>query len=402
MGLPLISVRHPTPRIDRADDGRSITLAPHSSGSGGRPPSPPDPPMTPDNAHSLEAPKSTGRARRIALKAAFSLMQMGLGAACVIGTFWGVTRFLAGDFETAGRAPTSPGASATGSASGLLAVATPVRATEMPEIKRGVPELMPVRDQPKLSPTVIRNFAAKAISTTQVEVPVIGSTAAWHDESSSDRRRLHEERVASDASAPGLNSTPIVSEVPPEVPAITTGSFGPSVISSPPQVASTTLDVDSAKEAVSGVNRQDAEAAKGSPAASAEPANEIHASAEGEIAATRRTAPTIMSPNRTDAQGKGVAKKDKRVVQRSQAQAAKDINSSSAREATTRSNAAATRNDKPAIAQRTRVAAAPAEPSTPATPPPAAAEVEEQRVHLLGISLPTGRKVRECLLEWRC
>ena len=358
--------------------------------------------MTPDNAHSLEAAKSTGRARRIALKAAFSLMQIGLGAACVIGTFWGVTRFLAGDFEAAGRAPTSPGASATGIASGVLAVATQVRATEMPEIKRGVPELMPVRDQPKLSPIVIRNFAATPISTTQVEVPVIGSTAAGHDESSSDRRRLHEERVTSDASAPGLNSTPIVPEVPPDVPAITTGSFGPSVTSSPPQVASTTLDADSAKEAVSGVNRQDAEAAKVSAAASAEPANEIHASAEGEIAATTRTAPTIMSPNRTDAQGKGVAKKDKPVVQRSQAQAAKRTNPSSAKEATTRSNAAAKRNDKPAIAQRTRVAAAPSEPSTPATPPPAAAEVAEQRVHLLGIPLPTGRKVRECLLEWRC
>ena len=324
-------------------------------------------------------------------------MQIGLGAACVIGTFWGVTRFLAGDFEAAGRAPTSPGASATGIASGVLAAATQVRATEMPEIKRGVPELMPVRDQPKLSQTVIRNFAAKPISTTQVEVPVIGSTAAWHDESSSDRR---EERVTSDASAPGLNSTPIVPEVPPDVPAIKTGSFGPSVTSSQPQVASTTLDADSAKEPVSGVNRQDAEAAKVSAAASAEPANEIHASAEGEIAATRRTAPTIMSPNRTDAQGKGVAKKDKRVVQRSQA--AKRTNPSSAREATTRSNAAAKRNDKPAIAQRTRVAAAPSEPSTPATPPPAAAEVAEQRVHLLGIPLPTGRKVRECLLEWRC
>ena len=233
--------------------------------------------MTLDNAPSLEAAKSTGRARQIALKAAFSLMQIGLGAACVIGTFWGVTRFLAGDFEAAGRAPTSPGASATGIASGVLAVATQVRATEMPEIKRGVPEQMPVRvststatDQPKLSPTVIRNFAAKPISTTQVEFPLIGSTAAWHDESSSDRRRLHEEQVTSDASAPGLNSTPIVPEVPPDVPAIITGPIGPSVTSSP-QVASTTLDADSAKEAVSGVNRQDAEAAKVSAAASAEP-----------------------------------------------------------------------------------------------------------------------------------
>jgi hypothetical protein len=365
--------------------------------------------MTPNNAHSLE--ESTRRPRRVASKAALTLMQIGLGVACVIGTFWGVTRFLAGDFEPAGRAqPTFSGASAAGIASGVLAVATQVRATEMPEIKGGVPELMPVRvststatDQPKLSPTVIRNYPAKPISSTQVEVPLISSTAASHDESVSDRRRLHEERVTSNASAPGLNSTPRVPELPPDVPAITSGSFGPSVTSPPPQVG---LTSDSAKETVSGVHHQDAEAAKMSAVASAEPANEIDASADGENAATKRTAPTIMSPNRTDAQGKGAAKKPKRVVQSSQAEAAKRTAqsavqaSSSAREPTTRSNAAPKR--KPAIAQRTRVAAAPSEPSTPAMPPPAAAEVAEQRVHLLGIPVPTGRKVRECVIEWRC
>src|SRR5829696_3281726 len=129
--------------------------------------------MTLDNAPSLEAAKSTGRVQRIALKAAFSLMQIGLGAACVIGTFWGVTRFLAGDFEAAGRAPICPGASAAGIASGVLAVWTQVPATDMPEIHPGAPELIPPRaptltatDQPKLSPTVSRKSPAKPVSTT--------------------------------------------------------------------------------------------------------------------------------------------------------------------------------------------------------------------------------------------
>jgi hypothetical protein len=194
-------------------------------------------------------------------------MQIGFGAACVIGSFWGVTRFLAGDFDAAGRAqPTSPGASATGIASGVLAVATQVQATEMPEIKGGVPDPMPVRvstasDQPTLSPTVIRNFPAKPIGSTQVEVPLISSTAATHDESSSHQRRLH---VTVEAPAPG--SASIVLEVPPDVPAITSGSFGPSVTSPPPQLASTALNSDSAKETFSDVHREDAESAKVSAA----------------------------------------------------------------------------------------------------------------------------------------
>jgi hypothetical protein len=127
----------------------------------------------------------------------------------------------------------------------LLAAATQVRVTEMPEIKGG-----PVRvststatDQPKLSSTVIR----KPIGSTQVEVPVISSiTAASHDEISSQQRRLH---VPVEAPAPG--SVSIVLELPPDVPAITNGSFGPSATSTPPLVASTIPNSGSAKETVS-------------------------------------------------------------------------------------------------------------------------------------------------------
>jgi hypothetical protein len=196
----------------------------------------------------------------------------------------------------------------------------------MPEIKGGVPDPMPVRvstasDQPTLSPTVIRNFPAKPIGSTRVEVPLISSTAATHDESSSHQRRLH---VTVEAPAPG--SASIVLEVPPDVPAITSGSFGPSVTSPPSKVASTALNPYSAKERITGVHREDAEAANVSAAASAN-----DASADGAIAATKVTAPTIMPPHRTDAHGKGVAKNGKRAVQTSQAQTAKRANPSEAR-----------------------------------------------------------------------
>ena len=54
-------------------------------------------PMMPD--HPLEPAKAAGRVRRLARKAAVGLLQISLGAACLVGTYWGVTRFLAGDFE---------------------------------------------------------------------------------------------------------------------------------------------------------------------------------------------------------------------------------------------------------------------------------------------------------------
>ena len=53
--------------------------------------------MTPH--HALEAAKPTGRLRRVATKTALTVMQITFGAACLIGAYWGVTRFLAGNFE---------------------------------------------------------------------------------------------------------------------------------------------------------------------------------------------------------------------------------------------------------------------------------------------------------------
>jgi len=52
---------------------------------------------------------------------------------------------------------------------------------------------------------------------------------------------------------------------------------------------------------------------------------------------------------------------------------------------------------------RTRTAEAKPSPTPDPAPAPAPpAEVREERVHLLGVPLPTGRKIRECLLEFRC
>ena len=100
--------------------------------------------MTPD--HAPEPAKPTGRLRRVATKTALTVMQITFGAACLIGTFWGVTQFLAGDFEPlfAGAAqPITAGASAPRFAGPALSGTQAV--TEMPEIKSGVPERMPIR-----------------------------------------------------------------------------------------------------------------------------------------------------------------------------------------------------------------------------------------------------------------
>ncbi|MDF3060377.1 MAG: hypothetical protein K0S06_486, partial [Microvirga sp.] len=240
------------------------------------------------------------------------MLQISLGAACLIGTYWGVTRFLAGDFEPAfaNVQPTFRGASATGSASGVLASTTQVRATEMPEIIGGVPELMPVKvsastrtDQPKPAPTVIRNFPEKSISSAGKKVeglaaldPISGTQpAASHGESSSDQLRSHEERAASGPPAQNSASVVTVPEVPTGAPAITSGSSEPSVTSPLPQVASTALNSDSAKEIVSRGHREDAESAKVSAALPGQRADR-----EAEETA-KVTARTIMPPNRTDA-----------------------------------------------------------------------------------------------------
>jgi hypothetical protein len=73
------------------------TFAPNSSGSRAVLDAPGRSPMTPDHANS--STKTTGRLRRVATKTALTVMQITFGAACLIGTFWGVTRFLAGDFK---------------------------------------------------------------------------------------------------------------------------------------------------------------------------------------------------------------------------------------------------------------------------------------------------------------
>src|SRR5215207_1433364 len=122
------------------------TFAPNSSGSRAVLDAPGRSPMTPDHANSSKPPKTTGRLRRLATKAALTVMQITFGAACLIGTFWGVTQFLAGDFEPlfAGAAePIAAGASAPQFAGPALSATQAV--AEMPEIKSGVPERMPIR-----------------------------------------------------------------------------------------------------------------------------------------------------------------------------------------------------------------------------------------------------------------
>jgi hypothetical protein len=63
-----------------------------------------------------------------------------------------------------------------------------------------------------------------------------------------------------------------------------------------------------------------------------------------------------------------------------------------------------TRNEQPSDPQRTRTAAAQAQIGTGAAPPSPAAPPTPQpdRLRVLGIPLPTGAEVKQCLLEFRC
>jgi hypothetical protein len=358
--------------------------------------------MMPD--HLLEPAKATGRVRRLARKAAVGLLQISLGSACLVGTYWGVTRFLAGDFERDAKL-TLTGASAPTTAS-VLAVTAQVRATEMPEIKAGVPDLVPVRVSAAAAASdrpTIRNSPAQSLSGPDLKDR---EGSAVVDRASSDQPAPLHVKSPENESGPTLSSASSVPAVPPESRAITSAASEVSVSRPLQQVAATTLDGEVVKEAVSRVHLPEPE--RIITPALPEAAQQLGVRADREADKTAKVIAPTMGSSRTDAQKKGVAETDKRVGQRSQAQVAKRTEqsavkaSSSAREATTRSNAASNRNDKPATAQRTRVAAAPSEPSTLPASLPAAAEVAEQRVHLLGIPLPTGRKVRECLLEWRC
>ena len=339
--------------------------------------------MMPD--HPLEPAKATGRVRRLARKAAVGLLQISLGAACLVGTYWGVTRFLAGDFERDAKL-TLTGASAPTTAS-VLALTAQVRATEMPEIKAGVPDLVPVRVSAAAAASdrpTIRNSPAQSLSgpdlkdrggSAVVDRASSDQPAPLHVKSPENELRDLEKQVAS-----GSAST--VPAVPPEGRAITSAASEVSVSRPLQQVA-----------AVSRVHLPEPERII-TPALPE--AAQQSASREALNTASPPTGGVGADTTGTEARSAAKKVKGDRRPNRSAVQP------SSARETTTRRDSAPKRNDKPATAQRTRVAAVPSEPSTPPSPPAAAESVAEQRVHLLGIPLPTGRKVRECLLEWRC
>jgi hypothetical protein len=335
--------------------------------------------MMPD--HLLEPAKATGRVRRLARKAAVGLLQISLGAACLVGTYWGVTRFLAGDFERDAKL-TLTGSSAPTTASGVLAVTAQVRATEMPEIKAGVPDLVPVRVSAAAAASdrpTIRNSPAQSLSGPDLKDR--GGSAVV-DRGSSDQPAPLHVKSPENESGPTQSSASSVPAVPPESRGITSAASEVSVSRPLQQVA-----------AVSRVHLPEPERII-TPALPE--AAQQSASREALNTASPPTGGVGADTTGTEARSAAKKVKGDRRPNRSAVQP------SSARETTTRRDSAPKRNDKPATAQRTRVAAVPSEPSTPPSPPAAAESVAEQRVHLLGIPLPTGRKVRECLLEWRC
>jgi hypothetical protein len=257
---------------------------------------------------------------------------------------------------------------------------------------------MPVRasvsrpsDLPKLSPAVARKAPIPPISAEPIQTKVakvslepVGSTepAASHGESSSAPPR-EEQRVT--LAHPAMTSASAMPDATPEVPRVSSGATEVSGNGAPslPQATPATHSPQPTHEA---------------------------ARAEGDANKTQMVTAAASPPGGTDDQARGAAKKAKRVVQTPQTPDAKRTSrstaqpSSSPKAGASSTNGPLKRNDKPATAQRTRVAAAQPDTTTAASPTVVAAApgASEERLHLLGIPLPTGQKVRECLLEWRC
>jgi hypothetical protein len=350
----------------------------------------------PDHPSFIVRAKPPGRLRRAVTRTTLVLMQVTFGAAFLVGTFWGVTGFLAGDFEPLFDGAAEPITARASAPQALgptvLATTTQAQLVAMPEIKNGVPELMPVRasvsrpsDLPKLSPAVARNAPLPPISAEPIQTKVanVSSEAVGNTEpAASHLPRLEEQRVT--LAHPAMTSASAMPDATPEVPRVTSGATELSGNGAPslPQATPATHSPQPTHEA---------------------------ARAEGDANKTQMV--TAASPlSQTEDQERGAAKKAKRVVQTPQTHDAKRTGrsaaqpSSSPKAGASSSNGPLKRNDKPATAQRTRVAAARPETTAAASPTVVAAApgASEQRLHLLGIPLPTGQKVRECLLEWRC
>ncbi len=357
--------------------------------------------------------------RRTRTNAALAVALATTSIACLTGSFFGVAWLLSGVPEPPARE------------------ATFATAEEWPEIKNGVPELASAKTSRSTrlpsnrSPATFEKAPAGSVGST----PDAASVARTAPQAPSASDALN-------AEAPVRNTPTSQSVVPPSRKPISTASTtatdaiaraepmvgSPAVEGTPPAAlaasASTLLtprpEMPFQTESAGGGSTGDAQQSGPRPtptqveSRTRENAGETMAPSSHKAAEAQEVSAAVASPSSPDGaagHGKSAAKQQGERAVRSQrngtdAQGARAVAQPSP-STKTRSTSKAElerRKEKLARQPRTRTASAQPQESSDASPRPAAAQPaeENERVHLLGIPLPTGRKIKECLLELRC
>jgi hypothetical protein len=323
----------------------------------------------------LRAASGTRAVGRALLVAA----QVALGAACLVGSFVGVNWLLYRPAESQAAEPQLP-------QSPQLA-AQPSKVAAWPEIKNGVPELLasaPAKPTPAEPTKAQPEEPSVAAAPSPARGPTFVETSLWQAQPS---RPAAADEVSSQAFEGAALKPSGETAAAPE----STRVAAPIELRPPSEpVASTT---ESAAPAI-------AEPAPGEPAAT------------GDGTASGEPLPSPMAaPMPTGGSAEPRPEQASQPAARKPAQpttAAAQPSSAKAAARTSKTSPEQRRKPSAPAPQRTRTAAtAPAEPSRDRSPPPPPAEAgrataEEEGVRVLGVRVPSARKVTECLLQWRC
>jgi hypothetical protein len=316
-------------------------------------------------------------------RVALTVVQVALGTVCGVGAFVGVTLALSGTPESLGeyvrlaRVETWPEIKDGVPALIPLPASAPRSGAPTAGLAHGMPEptaaasdplSLPVPDPPSAQPILIEPVAtpgASALTAASAEVAEAG-----------------------DASVPARSPDPsIETRVEAEFSSLKQNEamlHAPALTQQPPAPAAATPETRPAqKRGVMKPHSSNRQHAAGASAASVPPRSNA-ASMENQ-------------PKQAETAARG---RPPEVRRASNATADRSSTKRAADAPKTRPDRRDGNSTRPA---RTRIveATAPASPeSTPAVP--GQPEAKEERVHLLGVPLPTGRQIRECLLELRC
>ncbi|MDF3064305.1 MAG: hypothetical protein K0S06_4414 [Microvirga sp.] len=299
-------------------------------------------------------------------RAVFLGAQVVLGLACLVGAFASVTWALSSATEPA---------------------APEVRFAKLenwPDIKGGVPERVPPAEPNSLgseSRLAAASRATGAQQSTSQELPLETPQAGI---------------PAEDAAPPTMRNAELSRDTPLPHGIRAHSSAAPMSVAPAGQEAASSFEsrgqplpasTPIGDTGVMGVVQESGGQSAGSPVKEAA----LRTAATAASPISEAASPKDRQPNRVERSGRPASAVRRTAVERAKGEPrASAVKIGSAPQA---------RKARPA---RTRTAAKTSPSTDPAPAPTPPAEAREDRVHLLGVPLPSGRKVRECLLEFRC